>query len=167
MFFLIKLVVLDVDGTLTDGGIYYTSSGEEMKKFSVKDGMMIYSANKLGIKFAIITGRKSDIVLKRALELGITDIYQNAGKKQEILENLINQYEITLDEVAYIGDDLNDLSCMKIVGLPMTVQNGAEEVKKISKFISKNRGGDGGVRDCLEYMLKNDGLFDKILQNYL
>ncbi|MGM0608749.1 MAG: KdsC family phosphatase [Candidatus Muiribacteriota bacterium] len=164
---MIKLIIMDVDGTLTDGGIYYTSNGEEIKRFSVKDGMLIYRCNKYGIKFSIITGRKSLITERRAVELGITEIYQGISNKIEILKRLQNKYSIKNEETAYIGDDLNDLACMKEAGLKMTVADACEEVKEISDFISNYRGGDGAVRECLEFMLKKYKIYDKVISKYI
>ncbi|MCK9225356.1 MAG: HAD-IIIA family hydrolase [Candidatus Muirbacterium halophilum] len=163
---MIKMIVLDVDGTLTDGNIYYTSAGEEIKQFNVKDGMGITLANRLGIKFVIITGRTSEIVQKRAIELGITDVYQGSNKKLDILKNLCIKYKIDKDEIAYIGDDINDLSCMKYVKLPMTTADSVDEVKKVCEFISIKNGGNGAVRECIDHILKLNNLYEKALKHY-
>jgi 3-deoxy-D-manno-octulosonate 8-phosphate phosphatase (KDO 8-P phosphatase) len=164
---MIKIVFLDVDGTLTDGGIFITETGDEIKKFNVKDGLAIASANYLGIKFAIITGRESKIVLKRASELSITDVYQKVKNKLDVMDRILKKYDISYDETAFIGDDLNDYKAMKKTALPMCPSNACEEIKNISKFVAKNKGGDGAVRECVEYVLKLNGLYEKYLELFI
>jgi len=163
---MIRLIILDVDGTLTDGGIYYSDQGVEIKRFNVKDGLGIDYAMKKGIRFAIMTGRESNIVMRRASELGITDIYQAVHNKVESLMSVMAKYRITPDEVAYVGDDLNDLGVMGKVGLPMCPSDATEEIRKISKFISSKKGGDGAVRECIDYVLKRDNIYEKVLRKY-
>ena len=163
---MIKLIILDVDGTLTDGGIYYSDQGVEIKRFNVKDGLGINCAMKHGIRFAIITGRESNIVMRRASELGITDIYQAVHNKVEALMSIMAKYRITPDEVAYVGDDLNDLNVMEKIGLAMCPSDATEEVKRISKFVSSKKGGDGAVRECIEFVLKQDKIYEKALRKY-
>ncbi|PLX15167.1 MAG: 3-deoxy-D-manno-octulosonate 8-phosphate phosphatase [Candidatus Muiribacterium halophilum] len=163
---MIRLVILDVDGTLTDGGIYYSEEGVEIKRFNVKDGLGIICGMKHGLRFAIITGRKSNIVMRRASELGITDIYQGVHNKVESLMSIIAKYRVNPDEVAYVGDDLNDLSVMEKIAMPMCPSDAVEEVKKISKFISKRKGGEGAVRECVEHVLRQNGSFEKALRKF-
>ena len=151
---------MDVDGTLTDGKVYIGSNGELMKAFSIKDGYGIRNILiPAGIRPVIITGRKSDILEYRCSELGITDIYQNIDDKFTTLEEVCHEYDISLSEVAYIGDDMNDMPCMKklieqkgIVGCPA---DAVESVKSISTYISEKKGGEGAVRNFIEYILGN------------
>lgn len=150
----IKYLIMDVDGTLTDGMIYMGENGEVMKAFSIKDGCGI--SNILipnDILPVIITGRKSNILLNRCKELGIKEIYQNVKNKDEKLKEIINDYS----QIAYIGDDINDLSCMKLIkeagGIIGCPQDAVEDVKKIADFIALNRGGKGAVREFIEWLV--------------
>ena len=163
---MIRLVILDVDGTLTDGGIYYSEEGIEIKRFNVKDGLGINCGMKQGLRFAIITGRESNIVMRRASELGITDIYQGVHNKVEALMSLIAKYRVKPEEVGYVGDDLNDLNVMEKIAMPMCPSDAVEEVKDICKFVSKRKGGDGAVRECIEHILRKNGDYEKALRKF-
>ena len=144
---MIKLVLLDVDGTLTDGGIYRGNNGEELKRFNVKDGYVIVNAQKLGVEFGIITGRKSELVEIRAKELKIKYLYQEISEKTVILEEIMKKTGLTKEEIAYMGDDLNDVLIMKQVGLSGAPKDAVNEVIQIADFISEKNGGSGAVRD--------------------
>lgn len=163
---MIKLVVLDVDGTLTDGKLYIDNFGNEMKAFDVKDGLAISQSIKAGIKFAIITGKTSKIVERRGTELGITDIIQGSRDKIKDLEKILKKYNITYEETAYIGDDLIDLKPMKLCGFSACPKDSVEEIIEISDFVSSKNGGNGAVREILEKILKDQGLWKKILANF-
>ncbi len=156
----IRLIILDVDGTLTDGGIYYDSQGNEMKRFDVKDGLGILVAGKAGLEFAILTGRASPMVERRAKELGIQHLIQGVQKKYPALLELARSRGLSLEEIGYIGDDLNDLQCMEAVGFRACPRDAAEEIRKISHFVSEHKGGCGAVRDGLEYLLRKRGLWE-------
>ena len=151
----IKYLVMDVDGTLTDGKIYMGAHGEMMKAFNIKDGCGIHDiAIPGGIIPVIITGRTSEIVKKRCGELGIQQVYQGIKNKIEQLNSIADD----LSQVAYIGDDINDLSCMipvkeagGVVGCPA---DAVERVKEISDFVALHNGGDGAVRDFIEWIIK-------------
>lgn len=154
---MIELLVLDVDGTLTDGKIIYTSNGDELKQFDVKDGLAIASWTKLlHKKVAIITGRKSKLIKRRAKELGITHLYQGVHNKDEVLQKILDTEKLTWKQTAAIGDDLNDLKMLQKVGLSFCVANGVEEVQQISKVICQKNGGEGAVREMIEYILDKD-----------
>lgn len=154
---MIELLVLDVDGTLTDGKIIYTSNGDELKNFDVKDGLAIASwIKKYNKKVAIITGRKSSLVEKRAKELGITHLYQGIDNKDEILQDILNKENITWEETAGIGDDLNDFRMLKKVGLSFCVADAVSEIKDLVDVICIKNGGDGAVREMIEYILLKD-----------
>ncbi|MBS7045901.1 MAG: HAD-IIIA family hydrolase [Eubacterium sp.] len=151
-----KLLVMDVDGTLTDGKIYIGSKGEEFKSFNVKDGYAINEMlHKNGIKTAIITGRESEIVNIRARELSIDCVYQNVSDKVETLKQIVELYGISIEEVAYIGDDLNDFEAMKKCGITGCPADAVDEIKNISDYTSKFNGGDGAIRDFVDWILKN------------
>ena len=162
---MIKLVLLDVDGTLTDGGIYRGNNGEELKRFNVKDGYAIVNAQKLGIEFGIITGRKSELVEIRAKELRIKYLYQGVSEKTVILEEIMKKDGLSKEEIAYMGDDLNDLLIMKQVGLSGTLKDAVDEVIQVADFVSKKNGGSGAVREFIEHILKKDGKWEIFLKN--
>ena len=162
---MIKLILLDVDGTLTDGGIYRGNNGEEFKKFNVKDGYAIANVPKLGINFGIITGRESELVKKRAKELKIKYLYQGISEKTVILKEIMEKLNLKKEEIAYMGDDLNDINIMKKVGFCGTTLDGAKEVKAIANFVATKNGGDGAVREFIEAILKRENLFQKFLEN--
>ena len=162
---MIKLVLLDVDGTLTDGGIYRGNNGEELKRFNVKDGYAIVNAQKLGIEFGIITGRKSELVEIRVKELKIKYLYQGISEKTVILEEIIKKDSLSKEEIAYMGDDLNDLLIMKQVGLSGTPKDAVDEVIQVADFVSKKNGGSGAVREFIEHILKKDGKWEIFLKN--
>ena len=162
---MIKLVLLDVDGTLTDGGIYRGNNGEELKRFNVKDGYVIVNAQKLGIEFGIITGRKSELVEIRSNELKIKYLYQGISEKTVILEEIMQKTGLKKEEIAYMGDDLNDILIMKQSGLTGAPKDAADEVIQIVDFVSGKNGGSGAVREFVEYILKKDGKWETFLKN--
>ena len=162
---MIKLVLLDVDGTLTDGGIYRGNNGEELKRFNVKDGYAIVNAQKLGIEFGIITGRKSELVEIRAKELKIKYLYQGISEKTVILEEIMKKTGLAKEEIAYMGDDLNDVLIMKQVGLSGAPKDAANEVIQIADFISEKNGGSGALMEFVEHILKKDGKWQTFLEN--
>ena len=162
---MIKLVLLDVDGTLTDGGIYRGNNGEELKRFNVKDGYAIVNAQKLGIEFGIITGRKSELVEIRSNELKIKYLYQGISEKTVILEEIMQKTGLKKEEIAYMGDDLNDILIMKQSGLTGAPKDAADEVIQIVDFVSGKNGGSGAVREFVEYILKKDGNWETFLKN--
>ena len=165
---MIELIVLDVDGTLTDGKITYTNSGEETKSFDVSDGLAIAVWTKVfGKKAAIITGRNSSIVEKRAKELNITYLYQGIKNKQEILEEILKKEGLSWAQVAAIGDDLNDYNMLKKAGLSFTPANGTHYLKDFVHLVCKNKGGEGAVREMLEFIFKEDGREEDFLNAWL
>ena len=162
---MIKLVLLDVDGTLTDGGIYRGNNGEELKRFNVKDGYAIVNAQKLDIEFGIITGRKSELVEIRSNELKIKYLYQGISEKTVILKEIMQKTGLKKEEIAYMGDDLNDILIMKQSGLTGAPKDAADEVIQIADFVSEKNGGSGAVREFVEYILKKDGKWETFLKN--
>ena len=159
----IKLVVLDVDGTLTDGGIYYDANGNEIKRFDVKDGLGIKVAMEAGLKFAILTGRQSPMVRRRAEELGIQFLLEGVQKKAPALMKLSEEVGVSVDEMAYIGDDWNDLPAMMLTGFKACPDDAAEEIKEICDYVAEREGGRGAVRDCLEFILKAYGMWECVV----
>jgi 3-deoxy-D-manno-octulosonate 8-phosphate phosphatase (KDO 8-P phosphatase) len=163
----IKLIVLDVDGVLTDGKLYIGSDGEEYKSFHTQDGMGISLARYTGIKFAIITGRKSMAVSKRAEELKIDFVYQGISEKIKVLEEIIEKTGIQLNEICYVGDDINDLPILRIVGFPCAPQNAVPLVKKTVRFVASSNGGEGAVREIIEEILQKQRNYDQLIEDFL
>lgn len=150
----IKLFVMDVDGTMTDGHIYIGATGEMMKAFDVKDGYAIYHMLPAhDIIPVIVTGRSSDIVEARAKELKITELHQGVSDKLAVLASLAAAYNITPDQIAYIGDDLNDLDAMSYCGFTACPADAVDAVRKAAKYVCKANGGRGAVREFVEYLL--------------
>lgn len=150
----IKLLVMDVDGTLTDGKIYVGNEGEIGKAFNVKDGYMLAKCRDYDIYTAIITGRISEIVSLRAKVLKITDVFQGITNKSIILNKIVQKHDLALDQVAYVGDDLNDLDCMKICGFSACPKDAAEEVISSVDYVCSKNGGDGAVRELIDLIIK-------------
>jgi 3-deoxy-D-manno-octulosonate 8-phosphate phosphatase (KDO 8-P phosphatase) len=149
----IKLLVLDVDGVMTDGSIIYDSQGNEYKIFNVQDGCGIELLRKKGIRVAFITGRSSSIVARRASELGVEDVFQGVSEKVSPLKELMDKYNLDSSEICAMGDDILDIPLLKMVGFPVTVKNARPEVKKIVKHITLVDGGKGAVREVAELIL--------------
>lgn len=153
----IEAVVLDVDGVLTDGSILVNEEGGQLRTFNVRDGYAIQLAVKSGLKVWAITGGHSAGVEKRLLWLGLTKVLIGVNDKKACLLNLVRETGVNLENVIYVGDDMPDLSCMQLVGLPICPNDAAEEIKQVSKYISPKNGGQGAVRDVLEKVLKLQG----------
>ncbi len=159
----IELIVLDVDGTMTDSRITYSANGDEIKSFNVKDGLAIASWRRLGKQVAIITGRSSQIVARRAKELHIEHFYQGVHNKKEVLESLLEKLDLTMDNVAAIGDDLNDLSMLRAAKISFVPRDASAYVDKIATVVLSKRGGDGAVREMIEHLIVKEGLEKKYL----
>jgi len=163
----IKLLILDVDGVLTDGKLIIGPSGEICKTFHVHDGLGIAISKKFGLKTAIITGRISKMVAFRANELKIDALYQGQSNKMNALVKLQQEFQVNLDEIAYVGDDLIDLPVMTRVGLACAVPNAVTEVKVHSHYITEAHGGHGAVRQVIEMILKAQGFWDQVISDYI
>jgi 3-deoxy-D-manno-octulosonate 8-phosphate phosphatase (KDO 8-P phosphatase) len=161
---MIELIVLDVDGTLTDGKIYYSNSGDEIKAFNIKDGLMVKSWNNLGKKSAIITGRVSKIVERRAKELDVTFVRQGIRDKANELKKIVDELNITFDNVAIIGDDMNDLSMLKLVKKSFAPYDASSFIYDFVNYPLNKKGGDGAVAEMIEILLKEENLYDKFLE---
>ena len=160
----IELIVLDVDGTMTDSRITYSENGDEIKSFNVKDGLAIASWRKLGKQVAIITGRSSQIVARRAKELRIEHFYQGIDNKKEVLESLLEKLDLTMENVAAIGDDLNDLQMLKSAKISFVPRDASVYVDKIATVVLTRKGGDGAVREMIEHLIVKEGLEEKYLE---
>lgn len=161
---MIRLLVLDVDGTMTDGGVYYDATGNETKKFAIKDGAGLVLARTADIRVMICTGRECEAVRRRAADLKITDVYQNVGKKAAFLRGFMAENHYARKEVAYCGDDLNDLAAMALCGFVACPADAAAEVKARADYICPQRGGEGAVRGAVEKILRGDGRWKDAVQ---
>ncbi|HID65987.1 MAG TPA: HAD-IIIA family hydrolase [Aquificaceae bacterium] len=153
----LKLLIMDIDGVLTDGSLYYTGHGETIKVFNVLDGLGIKVLQKMQIKLAVISGRDSKALITRLKELGINDIFTGKNSKLEIYETLKMRYGLKDEEIGFIGDDLVDLEVMEKVGFPVAVRNAVDEVKEKAVYITMKEGGRGALREVVEliYLLRN------------
>ncbi|CCH47791.1 KdsC family phosphatase [Pseudodesulfovibrio piezophilus] len=163
----IKLLVLDVDGVLTDGGLYYTNEGMVMKRFNVQDGLGIKLAQTAGLEIGVITGLDQPPVEKRISELGIKHYYAGNHRKVPYLIEMCDKIGIKPSEAAFIGDDWIDLGVMKYAGLAMSVSNAMPEVLEIADWVSTKRGGHGAVREAISYILKARGLFEDAMKRWV
>jgi 3-deoxy-D-manno-octulosonate 8-phosphate phosphatase (KDO 8-P phosphatase) len=160
----IKLIVLDVDGTMTDGKIVYSENGDEIKAFCVKDGLAIASWIRLGKEVAIITGRRSKIVERRAKELGITHYYQGVKNKKEVLDELLSTLNLEPKNVASIGDDLNDHPMLISSEISFAPLNANHYILGIVNVVLLKNGGDGAVREMIEQLILQEGLEEAYLK---
>jgi 3-deoxy-D-manno-octulosonate 8-phosphate phosphatase (KDO 8-P phosphatase) len=162
----VRLLALDVDGVLTDGLIYYGNSGEELKTFNIKDGLGIKLLQKAGVRVAIITGRQSQIVTRRARELGIEDVIQGRDDKRQALLELCQHHGIGIEECAYMGDDLPDLGAITVAGLGMTVADASDAVRDAAQWRSRFNGGCGAVREACEFILSARGEWSALASEF-
>jgi len=160
----IKLILMDVDGILTNGEITYTSSGEEIKKFNIQDGMGITLARMAGLKTGIITGRMSEMVRRRAHELKFDIVSQGSFNKLPEYEKIKRESGLANEEIAYIGDDVLDMSILKRVGFSATAANARDEGKAICDYVSIAEGGKGAVRDIIDKILKRQDKLDTLIE---
>ena len=157
----IKAFVLDVDGVLTDATIHVTESGEQLRRFNVRDGYTLQLAVKKGYLICAISGGKSESVTLRLNGLGITDVHLGITKKLEVYEEFLKQHQLKPENVIYMGDDIPDLPVMRVAGVRTCPSDAVDEVKEISDYISSRKGGEGCVRDIIEKVLKvQDNWFD-------
>lgn len=162
----IKLLILDVDGVLTDGRIIYDNFGDEFKCFNVQDGLGFSLLHASPILAVIITAKRSKPVLRRAREMGVVKVYQNAWQKLKVYERLLRKFKLRDYEICFIGDDLIDLPILKRVGLAVAVANGVKEVKDCAHYVTQREGGKGAAREVIELILKSQNLWDGLLEKY-
>ncbi len=158
----IKLLLLDVDGVLTDGGIYLDDRGVETKRFDVRDGQGITLLQRTGVRVGIITGRSSKVVSHRARELGVTMVYQGVGDKAEIYDEIKRKTRLKDDQIAYIGDDIADLPVLRRAGLAIAVRNSWSALKSEVDYVTQADGGRGAVREVVEWLLRASGQWQKL-----
>ena len=163
----IRLIILDVDGVLTDGRITYTAAGDEIKSFNVRDGHAMKMAMRAGLEIAIITGRESPIVKRRADELGIGLLYQGALDKRKALKEILIEARVEPVQVACMGDDVVDLPVLLNVGFACAPADAAPEVLERSAFVTRARGGHGAVREMIRFILDAQGLWERLMTRYL
>lgn len=163
----LRFLILDVDGVMTDGSICYTSSGEEVKTFNVKDGAGMKYWARAGHRAGIITGRASPVVERRAKELDIGFVIMNAKFKLPALEEMLAASGVEPAEVAMIGDDLPDLPILRRVGFGVAVADAVDEVKEAAAMVTEQKGGHGAVREVVEFILRSQGRWDAIMERYL
>ena len=159
-----KLFITDIDGVWTDGGMYYDQTGNELKKFNTSDSAGILLLRALKIPVAIITGEHTEIVTRRAAKLDIELVFQGVKDKLSVAENLCRSLNIMLSEVAYIGDDIGDISLLKKAGIAGSPANAPEYVKKHAQIITTRKGGDGAFREFVEKVLEDNALLDHALE---
>ena len=162
----IRLLLLDVDGVMTDGGIILDSSGGEIKAFNEKDGHGIKLLMRAGVEVGILSGRESPVVTRRAEELGISLVKQRSLNKAGTFREILEERSLKEEEVAYIGDDLTDLPVLRKAGLSAAVADAVEEVKKEVDYITTQPGGKGAVRELIELLLKSQDKWDMVTQRY-
>ncbi len=161
----IKAVVFDVDGVLTDGSLVFDENGVEYKTFNAKDGQGIVMLNKTGFVTAIITARENGTVRHRAKNLGITKLFEGCKNKIAALKELMQEYNLKYEEIAYMGDDLPDICVLKQVGLPCSPADAVEETMKHAEFVTTKNGGRGAVRELCDFILKSTGKYEKIVSS--
>lgn len=162
----IKLILSDVDGVMTSGGITYDNQGIETKTFHVRDGMGVKLWQKSGHRFGVITARSSHIVKLRMEELGVDFIRQGTENKLAAAEQIITELELEKEEVCYIGDDLTDVALMNAVGISASVADGAFDVRNCADFVTRSPGGTGAIRELIEMLLKSQKRWNELLQGY-
>lgn len=158
-----KLVITDIDGVWTDGGMYYTADGDVMKRFSVKDGWGVIFLRQLNIPVAIMTGEKSALVQKRADKLKISHCYLGVADKLALTKELCKELGIALDDVAFIGDDINDVSLLRAVGFSASPSNTPAYVKSEVDFVTQAHGGFGAFREFVEKILADNGVLQEVV----
>ena len=162
----IKLLLLDVDGVLTDGRIIYDSKGRDSKFFDVHDGMGVYALSKAGIKTVLITAKSSNAIKPRAKDMRVAEVFSDVSPKSAILGKLLKKYNVLQDEVCFVGDDLVDLGLIKLVGFSVAVSNASPEIKEAAVYITTKHGGRGAVREVAELILKSQGKWEDIIKFY-
>lgn len=163
----IKLLMLDVDGVLTDGRIIYDNFGDELKCFNVHDGMGFSLLRNAGIETIIVTSKKSKIVSRRAKEMGVSRVFQSAVEKVRVYEKVLKRCRLKHEEVCYIGDDITDVPILKRVGLAVAVANGTDEVKTTAHYVTKREGGKGAAREIIDLILRSQSKWDEVTKRYL
>lgn len=163
----VRLLILDVDGVMTDGRIIYDDAGREEKNFDVQDGHGIKLLMRAGVDVALLTSRESGVVRHRASNLGISIVYQGYKEKLQAFNDILGKKALRAEEVAVMGDDLVDLPVMKRAGFSIAVKNAVPEVKKMARYVTRSEGGRGAVREAVELILKAQGKWAGVLEYYM
>jgi YrbI family 3-deoxy-D-manno-octulosonate 8-phosphate phosphatase len=159
-----KLIITDIDGVWTDGGMYYDQTGNEWKKFNTSDSAGVLLCKKLGIEVAVITGETTEIVKRRATKLKIDYFFDGVSDKVAVAKQLIEKLNLKFDEVAYIGDDLLDIKLLKLVGTSGTPANGIEYIKSFAQIITEKKGGDGAFREFVEIIALKKYTYNQLIE---
>jgi 3-deoxy-D-manno-octulosonate 8-phosphate phosphatase (KDO 8-P phosphatase) len=162
----IELILSDVDGVLTDGGVIFDNQGIEIKRFHIRDGLGIRLWQRAGHHFGIVTGRASHIVQLRAVELGVDIVRQGIDDKLPAVKQILAEQKLQPEQVCYVGDDLPDLPVLRYVGLAVAVGDGSEDLRRAAHYVTEAHGGRGAVREVVELILKSQGRWDDVLQKY-
>jgi 3-deoxy-D-manno-octulosonate 8-phosphate phosphatase (KDO 8-P phosphatase) len=162
-----KLIITDIDGVWTDGGMYYDQTGNELKRFNTSDSAGVIFAHYLQIPVVIMTGENTEIVKRRAEKLKIDYLFQGVKNKLKCTQNLCSELGYSLNEVAFIGDDINDINLLRNVGISAVPFNAPDYVKAYSGFVTIKKGGEGAFREFVEYIIKANGSFEEVLERYL
>src|SRR3990167_3590246 len=162
----IRLLILDVDGVLTDGRIIYDSKGRDSKFFDVHDGLGVYLLRRSGIKTILITAKGSKTIKPRARDMRVEEYYEDVFPKTKVLDKILNKHNVSKEEICFIGDDLVDLSIMKAVGFPVAVANASQDIKAAAGYVTQKSGGRGAVREVAELILKTQGKWDEAIRIY-
>ncbi|MCM8800962.1 MAG: HAD-IIIA family hydrolase [Candidatus Omnitrophica bacterium] len=162
----IKLLLLDVDGVLTDGRIIYDSHGRDMKFFDVHDGLGVYLLRKLGVKTILITAKDSKAIRPRARDMQVEEVFANVFPKTKILDKILKKYKVLPEQICFVGDDLVDLGLMKKVGFSVAVFNACQEIKQVASYITLKEGGRGAVREVAELILKAQDKWQEAISVY-
>lgn len=164
----IKAIFIDIDGVLSDGVMIYSEAGYEMKNFHVRDGIGIRLAQQAGLRIVFITAEQLQLIENRAKKLKVNDLYMGVKNKVKFIKEFVDKNSLTWEDIAFIGDDINDIPALEIVGLPIAVGDSVNEVKNIVNkrkgIITKNLGGRGAVREAIEIILKYKGIWQKVLE---
>jgi 3-deoxy-D-manno-octulosonate 8-phosphate phosphatase (KDO 8-P phosphatase) len=163
----IELILSDVDGVLTDGGVIFDNQGIEIKRFHIRDGLGIRLWQQVGHHFGLVTGRASHIVQLRAVELGVDIVRQGIEDKLPTVKHILSQQQLRPEQVCYVGDDLPDLPVLRHVGLAVAVGDGCEELHRAAHYVTQAHGGRGALREVIEMILKAQDRWDNLLQKYI
>jgi YrbI family 3-deoxy-D-manno-octulosonate 8-phosphate phosphatase len=162
----IELLLSDVDGVLTDGGVIFDNQGIEIKRFHIRDGLGVKIWQRAGHRFGIVTGRASHIVQLRAVELAIDLVRQGVDDKLQAVKQIIAEHGLKPEQVCFVGDDLPDLPVLRYVGLAVAVGDGSEDLQRVAHYVTKAHGGHGAVREVIELVLKAQGRWDDLVKKY-
>ncbi len=163
----IKLMILDCDGVLTDGRIIYGNDNLDLKQFDAADGMGMMLLSKIDLEVAVVSGRKSDALKQRCVDLKIRHLHQGVGHKLDCVSRLLEELDLDFDNVIYMGDDWNDVPCMRRAALSVAPQNAHPEIHKVADMVTVREGGRGAVRELIDFVLAKKGLYERAISSYL